>query len=113
MHDTFNVGYEVSGYFFLAIGLGYTLSCLVLPYYIENISNMRVSIISAFILGIVTLFYGASNILQLNDNMLILVIALLFAGFASGHLTVAPMDELLTVSQEINNDRKSEKLNDM
>lgn len=100
MNRKFGIGYETSGYFFLALGLGYTLSCFLVHITSKHVTNMRISIISAILLGIFTMGYGASNILQLSPSMVSMTIALLLAGFANSHLVIPPMDEMINVGSE-------------
>jgi hypothetical protein len=100
MHKQFGIGYQISGYFFLAIGWGYTLSCFLVHFTLEHFTNMRTSIIAAFFVGLFTMTYGASNILQIDTSMVLLACSLLVAGFANSHLLIPPMDEMIAVGQE-------------
>ncbi|CAI2367149.1 unnamed protein product [Moneuplotes crassus] len=113
MKETFNIQPQTSGYFFLALGLGYMISCIVSPFYLRYFSNMRVSMISCFILGIITIFYSSSYILWfLTPNMVVLTVALLLAGIANSHLMITPMEEMIEAAKG-RTDSASEVLNDM
>ncbi|CAI2367061.1 unnamed protein product [Moneuplotes crassus] len=111
--DTFNLAPQTSGYFFLALGLGYMISCIISPMYLDYFSNMRVSMISCFLLGIFTIFYSSSYILTfLTPNMMVLSMALVAAGVANSHLVITPMEEMIEVAKS-STDSDSEMLNDM
>jgi MFS family permease len=100
MHKAFAVGYHISGYFFLSIGVGYTISCLLVHVTLKRMSNMRVAIISCILLGVFTMMYSSSNILHLPKNMLLLAGAMFLAGIVNAHMVIPPMDEMLNVGQE-------------
>lgn len=100
MHKQFGIGYQISGYFFLAIGWGYTLSCFLVHFTLDHFTNMRTSIMAAFFVGLFTMTYGASNILHIDTSMVLLASSLLVAGFANSHLLIPPMDEMIAVGQE-------------
>ncbi|CAI2367211.1 unnamed protein product [Moneuplotes crassus] len=113
VNSTFSLAPQTSGYFFLALGLGYLVSCVVSPMYLDYFSNMRVSIISCFLLGVFTMFYSSSYILAfLTPNMMVLALALFAAGVASSHLVITPMEEMIEVAKS-STDSESKILNDM
>ncbi|CAI2367189.1 unnamed protein product [Moneuplotes crassus] len=113
MKHAFNIEPQKSGYFFLALGLGYMISCIVSPMYLDYFSNMRVAMLSCFLLGVLTMFYSSSYILWfLTPNMLVLAMALLLAGIANSHLAITPMEEMIDVAQDFTGS-DSEVLNDM
>ncbi|CAI2367531.1 unnamed protein product [Moneuplotes crassus] len=113
VENAFNFKPQTSGYFFLALGLGYMVSCIVSPMYLDYFSNMRVAMLSCFLLGVLTMFYSSSYILWfLTPNMLVLAMALLLAGIANSHLMITPMEEMIEGAKDLN-DSESEGINDM
>ena len=101
MNKTFLVEYQISGYFFLFISVGYLTSWVSIPLVLHHFKNSRMWMWSSFIIGICTIMYGASNILRLSPSMIVLSIALFWAGFLSGGLGLPPMNEMITVGQDI------------
>lgn len=114
MNKRFGIGFAISGYFFLLLGTGYTLSCFAVHITLRHVSNMRTATLAAILIGLFTIFYGPSNILQISPSMVILGIALFCAGGVNSHLVIPPMDEMITVGREIIPDEgKVEALNDL
>jgi MFS family permease len=102
MNETFDIGYHISGYFFLALGIGYAMSCPAVHFTVKYVSNMRTTIISSFFLGIFTMMYADSNVLYfLSPSMVTLAIGLFLAGFANSHMIIPPMDEMINAGQEM------------
>lgn len=101
MHYQFGIGFETSGYFFLAIGFGYTMSCYLAHITCDHFSNMRISIVACILLGIATMSYGSSNILQIPTNLVIICFALFSAGIVNSHLIIPPMEEMLDVGEAL------------
>jgi MFS family permease len=101
MNGTFGVGYQISGYFFLVLGVGYTLSCPAVYFTLKVFSKMRTTIIASFLLGIFTMMYAESNVLSLSPSMFTLAVGLFLAGLVNAHMIVPPMEEMIHVGQDM------------
>jgi len=101
LHRKFGIGYESSGYFFLALGAGYTFSCLLAHLTLEYVSNMRTCIVASILLGVGTMLYGDSNLIPIDSTLALVAVAFFFAGLANAHLVIPPMEEMLQVGQEM------------
>lgn len=99
MHEHFGVKYATSGYFFLALGLGYTISGLLVSSTVKFIKPMKVMILASVCLGFCTMSYGESSILKIPSSRITLGIALLFGGFFNSHMMVPALDEMISEGQ--------------
>ena len=100
LHKNFDLGYEVSGYFFLMLGLGYTLSCGFVHIPLKYLSNMRMSIAASLLLGLCTMAYGLSGKMQLEASVVTLAVAMFFGGYLDSHLYIPQMNEMIEVGKQ-------------
>ena len=114
LHTIFDINYEDSGYFFLVICLGYTISSTLVHLSTKFVSNRHLCMIASIGLGLFTMMYAPSYILHLPSNEYLVLFALLLTGITGAQLIITPMDEMIEVGQQVMNlDSNNNALNDV
>jgi len=95
LHENFELSYETSAYFFIVLGIGNIISCLLAPYTLKHISKKRSWIVAAVLLGVCTMMFWDPFHANSHSSLLLLLIALFLAGFVNSYLIIPAMGEMI------------------